>query len=55
MKSETHRKRMDDRRAWYHDQPAPYKVPVTANLGRAHPDYGVHPHTHAANKAARLA
>lgn len=65
MKSQAHRKRMDDRRAkqraavpdrlnrYHHHFTGTTRI--YANVGREHPDYGLHPHKHAANKAGRAA
>lgn len=53
MKSETHRKRMDERRANQHARKSDYYTPPLANVGREHPDHGMHPHDHMRHKAAR--
>lgn len=54
MKSEAHRQRMADRRAKQNARKPGVERYAYANVGRDHPDYGLHPHKHAKNKARRL-
>lgn len=46
----THKERMIARRQRQHARKSDVVHNVTANLGRAHPDYGVHPLVHALHK-----
>lgn len=54
MKSKTHRDRMDYRREQQLARKSDFYTPPLANVGRDHPDYGLHPDKHAENKARRL-
>lgn len=55
MKSKAHRDRMYYRREQQLNRKSDAWNPPYANVGRHHPDYGLHPHVHSENKARRLA
>lgn len=53
MKSAAHRQRMADRRAKQNARKPDVERYAYANVGRDHPDYGLHPHEHMKRKEAR--
>jgi hypothetical protein len=53
MKSAAHRQRMDERRAKQRARRPDREAFAYANVGRNHPDYGLHPHEHLKRKEAR--
>ncbi|MES2783746.1 MAG: hypothetical protein V4657_13195 [Pseudomonadota bacterium] len=50
----THKEKMIERRKRQNARRPDTETYAYANVGRAHPDYGLHPHEHAKRKAARV-